>query len=133
MKENYAVQHKESGQLVFTCETIEQAKPMLDHCPALELVDITHSSKLSVQYTELGGPWGYGHQEISFETYGGLKKCIERFYTWAKSTASVFGPDARDIRDYFRHCSLYINGVDKTSWLLKQIDSLSIKTIFIIK
>lgn len=125
----YAIQLKESGQVIDYCETKEQAQKLLNSYP-VELIEIAKASKVIVQYTELSGPWGYGHQEDSFTTYGGLKHCIANLCKWMKSTARTFGPDAREVRDFFRHCRLYINDVDKSSWLFSQIDKIDIKTIY---
>ena len=126
----YAIQFKENGQVIDYCDTEEQAANWLNKYP-VELVEISKASKISVQYTELSGPWGYGHQEESFITYGGLTRCIINLYKWIQREARVWGPDARDIRDYFRHCSLSINGKDNTPWLIKQLDKLSIKEIYV--
>ena len=127
----YAIQHKHSGQLIDYCDTKEQVQKWLNSYHMIEAVDIDHASKLSVQYTELGGPWGYGHQEDSFITYGGLKRCVINLTKWMQSIARTFGPDARDVRDFFRHCRLYINGEDKSSWLFSQIDKIDTKTLYI--
>lgn len=129
MKYKYAIQFKDSGQVIDYCNTEEQAEYWLKNHP-VELIECSKASKLSVCYTELSGPWGYGHQEESFATFGGIKRCIINLYKWMQSEASVWGPDVRDIRDYFRHCSITINGQDKTQWLLNQIDKLSIKEIY---
>ena len=129
MKYKYAIQFKQTGQVIDYCDTVEQAEYWIKNHP-VELVDTTKTTKLSVTYTELSGPWGYGHQEESFATYGGLKRCITNLINWMKSEANVWGPDTRDIKDYFRHCSLYINGKNKTEWLLSQIDKIDRKTIF---
>ena len=127
MKYRYAIQYK--GQVIDYCNTIEEAKYwMKQH--KVELVEIANASKIKVVYTELGGPWGYGHQEESFATYGGLKRCIINLYKWMQKEASVWGPDTRDIKDYFRHCSLTVNGKDKTEWLLSQIDKIDRNIIF---
>ena len=126
----YAVLHK-NGQLIDCYPSLEQAKRVLALYPDLELVDTSKATKLTVTYTELGGPWGYGHQEPSFITYGPLKKCISNLIKWMQETARVFGPDARDIRDYFRHCSLYVAGQDKTKWLMKQVDGINMKTMYV--
>lgn len=126
----YAIQHKDTGRVIDYCETKEQASWWLNNEP-VELIEISKSSKLSVLYTELSGPWGYGHQEESFATYGGIKNCIRNLYKWIQSEARIWGPDARDIRDYFRHCSLTINGENKTQWLLNQIDKLSTNMIYV--
>ena len=132
MKYKYAIQHKVSGQLVDYCDTEEQAAYWLNMKEDnLEVVEIANSSKILVEYTELGGPWGYGHQEPSFETYGSLLKCIRNLYKWMQGSARVFGPDARDIKDFFLHCKLYINGEDNSEWLWKQIEKLNLKTIYV--
>lgn len=126
----YAIQHKNSGQLIDYCDTKEQAQWWLGNYQMVEIVDTDYASKLTVTYTELGGPWGYGHQEESFTTYGGLKTCISNLYKWMQSIARTFGPDAREIKDFLRHCSLYVNGKNKTSWLLSQVDKIDTKTIY---
>lgn len=126
----YAIQHKSSGQLIDYCDTKEQVQKWLNSYQMIEAIDTDHASKLVVTYTELSGPWGYGHQEESFATYGGLKRCIINLINWMKSEASVWGPDTRNIKDYFRHCSLYINNENKTQWLLNQIDKIDRNTIF---
>ena len=129
MKYKYAIQFKQTGQVIDYCDTVEQAEYWIKNHP-VELVDTTKTTKLSVTYTELSGPWGYGHQEESFATYGGLKRCITNLINWMKSAASIWGPDTRDIKDYFRHCSLYINNENKTQWLLNQINKIDRNTIF---
>lgn len=125
----YAIQLKSNGRVIDYCETKEQADYWLKNY-SVDLIDTTKVSKISVWYTELSGPWGYGHQEESFATYGGLKRCIINLYKWMQNEASIWGPDARDIKDYFKHCSLTINNVDKTKWLLNQIDMINRNTIF---
>lgn len=128
----YAVQHKNYGQLVCECDTLADALKVVDHNSSyLEAIEIDNSSHLIVNYIELGGPYGYGHQEVSFETYGGLIRVIINFYKWVQHTTRVFGPDYRDVKDFFRHCSLYVNGVDKTDWLIKQVHKLNKDKIFI--
>ena len=121
----YAIQLKSSGQVIDYCETKEQADFWLKNYP-VELVDTTKVSKVTVWYTELSGHWGYGHQEESFATYGGLKRCIINLYKWIQSEVSIWGPDF----EYFRHCSLTVNNVDKTQWLLNQIDKIDRNIIF---
>ena len=96
-----------------------------------EVVDTSNASHIEVHYAELGGGWGYGHSEVSFETYSPLVKGICALYNWMKSTARVFGPDWRDVRDYFSNCRLSINGKDYTDWLLKQNDSIHKDMMFI--
>lgn len=132
MNYNYAIQRKNNGQLIDYCETIDQAEWWLDHYPPLlEVVDINHASKITVTYTELSGPSGYGHQEESFVTYGGIKRCVTNLYKWMQETAKTFGLDARDIKDFFRHCSLQVNGTNRTDWLLKQVDKLNTKELYV--
>ncbi len=130
MKYKYAIQLKSTGQVIDYCNTPEQAEYWLSEHNT-ELIEVAKATKLSVTYTELSGPWGYGHQEESFATYGGLKRCIINLINWMKSEASVWGPDTRDIKGYFRHCSLYINNENKTQWLLNQIDKIDRNTIFV--
>ena len=118
-----AVQHKKNGQLVFYADTVEEIK--VD----LELFDIvpTNLSYIKVTYTELSGPQGYGHQEPAFTTYGSIIRCLINLGKWMQETAVVFGPDPRDIRDYFKHCSIMCNDKDMTSWLLKVIETIPMK------
>lgn len=125
----YAIQHKTNGQLVDYCESIEQAAPLLEKCNYLELVELENSSKIELNYIELGGPWGYGCNTPEFTTYGGLLKCIRRLIQYLQDSARTFGPDPRDIKDYFRHCHLYVNGEDKSQWLWEQTDKINLKTI----
>lgn len=126
-----AIQHKISGQLIDLCETRDQAQTWLSYSNELELVDTNNSSKVEVIYTELGGPWGYGHQETSFETYGALLTCIRRLYAWMKNEARTWGPDPRDIKDYFKNCRLYINGEDKFDWFYDQYNKLNLKELYV--
>lgn len=128
MKYKYAILYK--GAVLDYCNTKEQATHWIK-MDKIELVEIANASKIEVIYTELGGPNGYGHQEPSFTTYGGILTCIKRLYSWMQNEASIWGPDARDIRDYFRHCRLYINGEDKSTWLFKQVDNIDIKAIYV--
>lgn len=129
MDYNYAIQLKSNGRVLDYCETKEQAKWWLENYP-VELVS-TNLPCIKVEYTELGGPHGYGHQEESFTTYGGFVRCLINFYKWMQETARTFGPDARDIKDYFRHCSVIVNGQDRTEWMLKQVDKINIKQLYV--
>lgn len=126
-----AVQHKVSGQLIDLCETRDQAQFWTSHYKEVELVDTTNASKIEVIYTELGGPWGYGHQEPSFTTYGGLLPCIRRLISWMQKEVRVWGPDPRDVRDYFKHCRLYVNGEDKFDWWYNQYQKLDLKSLYV--
>ena len=128
MKYKYAILY--NGAVLDYCNTKEQATYWMK-MNKVELVEIANASKVEVIYTELGGPNSYGHQEPSFTTYGGILTCIKRLYSWMQNEVSVWGPDARDIRDYFRHCRLYINGEDKSAWLFKQADNIDIKAIYV--
>lgn len=127
----YAILSKSNGQLMDYCESIEQADWFVNQPDKFELVDTTHSSKIEVIYTEFGGPWGYGHQEPSFTTYGGLLPCIRRLYKWMQEEARVWGPDPRDIRDYFKNCRLYVNGEDKFDWWYNQYQKLDLKSLYV--
>jgi hypothetical protein len=127
----YAILSKSNGQLIDFCESIEQAKWFVNQPDKFELVDTTHSSKIEVIYTELGGPWGYGHQEPSFTTYGGLLPCIRRLISWMQKEARIWGPDPRDIRDYFKNCRLYVNGEDKFDWWYNQYQKLDLKSLYV--
>ena len=125
-----AIQHKVSGQLIDLCETRDQAQFWTSHYKEVELVDTDNASKIEVIYTELGGPWGYGHQEPSFTTYGGLLPCMRNLIKWMQSSARTFGPDWRDVKDFFRHCRLYVNNEDRSNWLFSQIELIHKDMIF---
>ena len=127
----YAILSKSNGQLIDYCESTEQADWFVNQPDKFELVDTIHSSKIEVIYTELGGPWGYGHQEPSFTTYGGLLPCIRRLYKWMQEEARIWGPDPRDIRDYFKNCRLYVNGEDKFEWFYQQYQKLDLKSLYV--
>ena len=127
----YAIQHKISGQVIDYCETRDQAQWFLNQSNKFELVEIANASKIEVIYTELGGPNGYGHQEPSFTTYGGLLPCVRRLISWMQEEARVWGPDPRDIRDYFKNCRLYVNGEDKFEWFYQQYQKLDLKSLYV--
>lgn len=127
----YAIILKSNGQLVDFCESIEQAKWFTNQPDQFELVDTTKSSKIEVIYTELGGPWGYGHQESSFITYGGLLPCVRRLIKWMQEEARCWGPDPRDIKDYFKNCRLYVNGEDKFEWFYNQYNKIDLKSLYV--
>ena len=119
----YAIQRISSGQVVDYVETPEQAS-FWKREEGFEIV-ATNTSHVVVTYTELGGPNGYGHQEESFATYGGIVRCIINLYKWAINKAYLWGPSPRDIRDYLGKCQVTVNGQDKTRWFLSQVDKLS--------
>lgn len=121
MEKIYAIQRLDNGQVFDYCETPEQATYWLNmNNPKFELVP-TNTSSIVVTYAELGGPHGYGHQEESFTTYGGIIRCIINLYKWMQKEANFWGSDARD---YFKHCSLSINGENKTEWFISQVDKI---------
>lgn len=37
---------------------------------------------------------------------------------------TIFGPDSRDIKDYFRKCSVMINEENRTEWFLSQVEKI---------
>lgn len=127
----YAILSKSNGQLIDYCESIEQADWFVNQPNVFELVEIANASKVEVIYTELGGPWGYGHQEPSFVTYGGLLPCIRRLYKWIQEEARFWGPDPRNICDYFKNCRLYVNGEDKFNWWYDQYQKLDLKSLYV--
>ena len=102
----YAILSKSNGQLMDFCESVEQANWFINQPDKFELVEIANASKVEVIYTELGGPNGYGHQEPSFTTYGGLLPCIRRLISWIQEETRVWGPNPRDIRDYFKNTTI---------------------------
>ena len=128
MKRKYAILL--NGQAIDYCDTPDQASYWMAEGP-VELVEIAKASKVVVQYTELSGPLGYGHQEESFATYGALLPCVRRLYKWMQDTARTFGPDPREIRDFFKHCRLYINEEDKSEWFFEQVDKLNLKALYL--
>lgn len=86
----YAVQRIDNGQVIDYVDSPEQASYWLQMSnPKFELV-ATNTSSIIVTYTEFGGPNGYGHQEESFATYGGIVRCIVNLYKWAIKEASFF-------------------------------------------
>lgn len=124
MKKIYAIQIVETGQVIDFCETAEQANYWLSlNSPKMELVP-TNVSHIVVSYTELGGPHGYGHSEISFETYGGITRCLTNLLKWVQREMSVWGPDLRDIKNFLEKCSIYVNEENKTIWWLNQIKKI---------
>jgi len=128
MERKYAVLL--NGRVIDYCDDPSQATYWMSQGP-VEVVEIANASKVKVIYTELSGPWGYGHQEESFATYGGLLPCVRRLYKWIQEQARFWGPDPREIRDFFKYCRLYINEEDKSDWLFKQIDKLDLKALYV--
>ena len=102
----YAIQFKVSGQLVYCCDTQEEADSFVRTNPNLEVINTNNLLKVLVNYTELGGSNGYGHQEESFASYGSLNRVISNLFKWAKETTSIFGPDYRDIKNFFKNCKV---------------------------
>lgn len=133
----YAIQFKVSGQLVCCYDTQEEAISFIENNPNLEVINITNLLKVSVNYTELGGPHGYGHQEELFAFYGSLNKVISNLFRWAKETTSIFGPDYREIKDFFANCKvrLIINNkeeIDLTETFNKEfVNKLNSKILYL--
>ena len=126
----YAIQHRNTGDFIFEVKHLSDANKILQD-KNFEAIDIDNASKLEVWYTEIGGPHGYGEHSPEFITHGSLLRVVINFYKWVQRTTKVFGPDWRDVRDFFNHCNLTINGQDKTSWLIKEVDKLNRNKIFI--
>ena len=114
----YAIQLRDSGTVIDYCDTKEQAEYWLK-AGNVCLIEIKRASCIKVEYTELSGP------------YGALLPCVRNLIKWMQREVRIWGPDVREIKDYFRHCSLYVNGIDKSQWLWKQIEGLNIKTIYV--
>ncbi len=119
----YAIQRIDNGQVIDYVDSIEQASFWMQK--GFEIV-ATSTSNVTVTYTELGGPNGYGYQEEPFKTYGGIVRCVINLYKWAIQEANMWGPSPRDIKDYLKKCNVTVNGQDKTEWFLTQIDKLKI-------
>ena len=119
----YSVQRRDNGVHIMYVNTIEEAQDFLKKYPECECVS-TATSCIVVRYTELGGPHGYGHAEESFRTYGGIVRCFINLRKWVNSTTRVFGPDYKDILNFFRHCSVEVNGKDLTSVFMNDINKL---------
>lgn len=120
----YAIQRISTGQVIDYVDSIEQASFWMQREEGFEIV-ATDTSHVVVTYTELGGPNGYGHQEESFATYGGIVRCIINLYKWAIQEANMWEPSPKDIRDHLRRCQVTVNGQDKTKWFLAQVDKIS--------
>lgn len=118
----FAVQHKETGQLVDLFPNLESAKAVLDRYDYLEVVSGS-MPKLEVWYTEWPGPHGYGCNTPEFTTYGSIKLVLTRLKKFEQQSARLFGPDFCDIRGYLRKCHIYINDNDFTEKWLKYVDS----------
>lgn len=105
------------------CDNISDFSNWIEWCKnkgiRYKIVDMSKASSIKVYYTEMGGSSGYGHQEVSFEMYGGIVTCLHCLGNWAKDIQSTFGPDYRDIRDFFKQCRCYVNGEDKSEWFWK--------------
>lgn len=122
----YSIQRRDDGTHIMHVDTIEEANKFLQKYPEYEAVP-TNTSCVVVQYTELGGPWGYGHQEESFRTYGGIIRCYINLIKWINEIIRTFGPDYRDIQDFFKHCSIEVNGKDLTSTFIDRINKVITK------
>lgn len=113
----WAVLRRDNGQLVDKYPTKESADKMTSNAPEyLETAYVANASKLEACYVEMAGPNGYGCNIPEFTTYGGIKRCIINFIKWAIESAKTFGPDARDIADYYRNLRIYVNGESHSDW-----------------
>lgn len=122
----YAVQYKTNGSLVDLYPTLEDASAIFHEYPNIfEIVDTDTASSIRVEYIEISTANSYGHQEVSFETYGGIIPCLNNFYKWVLEECKIFGPDYRDIKDYFNHCSVYVNSINKTKWFQKEVAKMN--------
>ena len=119
----YSIQRKSNGANIMNVSTGEEAQELLKKNPEFEIVP-TNTSCIIVRYTELGGPNGYGHDEESFRTYGGITRCFINLMKWVNETIRTFGPDYREIKDFFKHCSIEVNGEDQTSSFMDKIHEI---------
>ena len=122
----YSIQRIDDGTHIMHVNTLEEAQNFLKKYPECECVS-TNTSCVIVRYCEPSGPHGYGHSEESFRTYGETNQCFINLRKWVNSTARIFGPDYRNIRDFFKHCSVEVNGKDLTSVFIYSINKLITK------
>ena len=127
----FSVQSKVNGQMIELCDTIEQIKAWKKAYPDIEVISVENASCVEVCYVEYSGPSGYGCNTPEFTTYGSIKNCISYLYKWMQASARIFGPDAREVKDFFRHCHLYVNKENKSSWLWKQADKIDLNTLYL--
>ena len=119
----YSVQRKDNGVHIMHVDTIEEAQNFVKHYPECEYIP-TNTSCIIVRYCEPSGPYSYGHAEESFRTYGGIIRCYINFIKWVNSIIRLFGPDYREIKDFFKYCHLEVNEEDRTTDFLNYIDKL---------
>ena len=119
----YSIQRIDDGTHIMHVNTVEEAQGFLKKYPECECVS-TNTSCVIVRYSEPSGPHGYGHSEESFRTYGGIIRCFINLRKWVNEIVRTFGPDYRDIQDFFRHCSVEVNGKDLTSVFIDDINKL---------
>lgn len=122
----YSIQRIDDGTHIMHVNTIEEAQDFLKKYPECECVS-TNTSYVIVRYFEPSGPHGYGHSEESFRTYGGIVRCFINLRKWVNEIVRTFGPNYRDIQDFFRHCSVEVNGKDLTSAFIADINKLITK------
>lgn len=120
----YSIQRIDNGNMVDIFPSLESAQPILSRYPDILEAVPTNTSKLEVYYVELAGPSGYGCNIPEFTTYGGVKRVIINFIKWAMHSAEVFGPDKRDIRDFYRNLRIYINDENHSDWWDKNYQQL---------
>lgn len=122
----YSVQRKDNGAHIMNMDTIEEAQDFVKHYPECEYVS-TNTSCVIVWYCEPSGPYGYGHTEESFRTYGGIIRCYINLIKWVNDTIRTFGLDYREIKEFFRYCHLEVNEENKTTEFLEYINKLITK------
>lgn len=122
----YSIQRRDDGTHIMHVGTIEEAQDFLKKYPDYEAVP-TNTSCIVVRYAELGGPWGYGHAEESFRTYGGIIRCYINLIKWINDAIRTFGPDYREIKEFFKYCHLEVNEENKTTEFLEYINKMITK------
>ena len=122
----YSIQWRDNGAHIMHMDTIEEAQDLIKHYPECEYVS-TNTSCVIVWYCEPSGPYGYGHSEESFRTYGGIIRCYINLIKWVNDTIRTFGPDYREIKEFFKYCQLEINEENKTTESLEYINKMITK------
>lgn len=128
----YAIQNKRTGATVEYCNNATEAiaQYFLSN-EEFELVETANKSVIKVYYCEPSSPNSYGHSEESFVTYGSIKRCICNLIKWMQETTRLFGPDARDVYDFFKYCHLEINSKDKSEWLYDQLHKMNYSILYV--
>ena len=122
----YSIQRRDNGVHIMHVDTIEKAQNFLKKYPECECVS-TNTSYVIVRYCKPSGPYGYGHSEESFRTYGGIIRCYINLIKWVNDIIRTFGPDYREIKEFFKYCHLEINEENKTTEFLEYINKMITK------